>query len=98
VPSAFTLYTVKDHWHPVLRARAIENQCFVVAAGQFGQHNAKRWTYGKSVVVDPWGIVLAQAPDRESLALAEVDLDALAKIRADLPALRQRLEGVTEPA
>ena len=101
VPAAFTLYTGKDHWHTLLRARAIENQCFVLAPGQFGQHTpsagprgpektSARWTYGKSVLVDPWGIVVAQAPDRESIAIGEVDLDALAQIRAELPALRHR--------
>jgi deaminated glutathione amidase len=90
VPAAFTLYTGKDHWHALLRARAIENQCFVLAPGQFGQHDEKRSTYGKSVLIDPWGAVLAQAPDREAIALGEIDLDALARVRAELPALTHR--------
>jgi predicted amidohydrolase len=90
VPSAFTLYTGKDHWHALLRARAIENQAYVLAPGQFGQHNAKRWSYGKSLLIDPWGIVVAQAPDREGLAVGEVDLDLLSKVRSELPALKHR--------
>ena len=90
VPAAFTLYTGKDHWHALLRARAIENLAYVLAPAQFGQHHEKRWSYGKSVLIDPWGIVVAQAPDREGLALGEIDLDALAQIRAELPALSHR--------
>jgi predicted amidohydrolase len=90
VPAAFTLHTGKDHWHALLRARAIENLAYVLAPAQFGQHHEKRWSYGKSLLIDPWGIVVAQAPDREGLALGEIDLAALRQIRADLPALDHR--------
>ncbi len=86
-PAAFMLYTGKDHWVPLLRARAIENLAYIVAPGQFGNHNEKRASYGKSLIVDPWGNVLATAPDRESVAVAEIDLDAQDEIRRQLPAL-----------
>lgn len=91
VPAAFTLYTGKDHWHTLLRARAIENQAFLLAPGQFGLHpSTQQWTYGKSVLIDPWGLVLAQAADRVGLAVGEVDHGELARVRAALPALRHR--------
>jgi predicted amidohydrolase len=90
VPAAFTMYTGKDHWHALLRARAIENQCYVLAPAQFGQHNPKRATYGKSLLVDPWGIVVAQARDGEGVVVGEVDRATLERVRADLPALRHR--------
>jgi predicted amidohydrolase len=84
------MYTGKDHWHALLRARAIENQCYVLAPAQFGQHNPKRATYGKSLLVDPWGIVVAQARDGEGVVVGEVDRATLERVRADLPALRHR--------
>ncbi len=90
VPSAFTLHTGKDHWHPLLRARAIENQVYVLAAAQFGRANEKRVCYGHSLVVDPWGTVLAEAADREGLALAEIDLELQDRVRRELPALDHR--------
>lgn len=90
VPAAFTLHTGKDHWEPLLRARAIENQCYVVAAGQFGRHSEKRATWGKSMIVDPWGTVLACAPEREGFALARCEAEAQAQIRAELPCLANR--------
>lgn len=90
VPAAFVLATGRDHWEVLLRARAIENQAFVVAANQIGQHTPKLRTYGRSMIVDPWGTVLAVAPDSEGLALAEIDLDRLRQIRHTLPALRHR--------
>jgi deaminated glutathione amidase len=87
VPAAFTVTTGKDHWHVLLRARAIENQVFVIAAAQHGKHPRGRQTYGKSVIVDPWGDVLAQAPEGEGMALAMVDLARLGKVRRELPCL-----------
>jgi predicted amidohydrolase len=90
VPAAFTLTTGKDHWHVLLRARAIENQTFVVAAAQHGSHPRGRRTYGKSLVVDPWGDVLAQAGEGEGLASASLDFDYLAKVRSELPCLTHR--------
>ncbi len=93
VPSAFTVPTGSDHWEVLLRARAIENQAFVIAAAQYGVHNAKRRSYGRSMIVDPWGLILAQAGDGEGLALAELDFARQDEIRARLPALQHRRLG-----
>jgi predicted amidohydrolase len=90
VPSAFTEPTTRDHWEVLLRARAIENQAFVVAANQVGRHAPGLRTGGRSMIVDPWGIVLAQAPDAETYVIAELDLARLERIRADLPSLANR--------
>jgi deaminated glutathione amidase len=90
VPSAFTLPTTRDHWEPLLRARAIENQCFVVAPNQIGQHPGGNRSGGRSMIVDPWGTVLACAPDREAAIVAELDLSRGAEIRARLPTLPRR--------
>ncbi|HCF59480.1 MAG TPA: hydrolase, partial [Myxococcales bacterium] len=90
VPAAFTLHTGKDHWEVLLRARAIENLSFVLAPAQFGEHSERRVTYGHALVIDPWGTVLAQAADGEGLALAAVDLERLARLRRELPALDHR--------
>ena len=90
VPAAFTLHTGKDHWNVLLRARAIENQCYVVAAGQFGQHGGNRVSWGKSQIIDPWGTVLASAPEREGLAVAVLDQGDIDHVRAQVPCLRHR--------
>jgi deaminated glutathione amidase len=90
VPAAFTLQTGKDHWELLLRARAVENQAFVVAPAQWGKKADGRWTYGRSIIVDPWGTVLAQCPDRDGYALATLDLDYLDRLREDFPALENR--------
>ncbi|MEV4202273.1 carbon-nitrogen hydrolase family protein [Micromonospora globbae] len=90
VPAAFMLHTGRDHWEVLLRARAIENQCYVLAAGQIGDHEPGRTCFGRSMVVDPWGTVLAQAPDEPGVTFAELDLDRLATIRAELPSLANR--------
>jgi predicted amidohydrolase len=90
VPAAFTLTTGKDHWHVLLRARAIENQVFVMAPAQHGRHPRGRTTYGKSLIVDPWGDVLAQCGEGEGFALARLDLGAQDRIRASLPCLKHR--------
>lgn len=90
VPAAFTLQTGKDHWELLLRARAVENQAYVVAPAQWGQKADGRWTYGRSMVVDPWGTVLATCPDRDGYALAEMDLGYLERFRAEFPALANR--------
>jgi predicted amidohydrolase len=90
VPSAFTPQTGKDHWEVLLRARAIENQAFVLAPAQCGRHSAERASHGRSLVVDPWGLVLAQAGDRPGLVLADCDMDELAAVRRRLPALEHR--------
>jgi deaminated glutathione amidase len=90
VPAAFTLQTGKDHWELLLRARAVENQAYVVAPAQWGQKADGRWTYGRSVVIDPWGTVLATCPDRDGFALATLDLDYLDRFRTEFPALKNR--------
>jgi predicted amidohydrolase len=90
VPSAFTVPTGRDHWEVLLRARAIENQAYVLAAAQYGVHSATRRSYGRSMIVDPWGTVLATVPDGEGFASAEIDLKRLERIRRELPALRNR--------
>jgi predicted amidohydrolase len=90
VPAAFMMHTGRDHWEPLLRARAIENQCYVIAAAQIGDHDPGRTCYGRSMVVDPWGTVVAQAPDTVGVTVADVDLDRLVAIRAELPSLANR--------
>jgi predicted amidohydrolase len=93
VPSAFTRETGKDHWHVLLRARAIENQAFVFAPAQYGFHGGNRTTYGHALVVDPWGVVLAECGDRQGFALAELDFAQQDAIRRDLPCLGHRRLG-----
>lgn len=90
VPAAFTLLTGKDHWHALLRARAIESQSYVVAAAQWGKHPRGRQTYGKSLVADPWGTVVAEASEGEGVVLATIDRAYLASVRRNLPALEHR--------
>jgi predicted amidohydrolase len=85
VPSAFTQVTGEAHWEVLLRARAIENQCYVLAANQGGVHNATRETWGHSMIVDPWGRVLACVESGPGVAVAELDLEALAALRARMP-------------
>ncbi|HVR30305.1 MAG TPA: carbon-nitrogen hydrolase family protein [Thermoanaerobaculia bacterium] len=92
VPSAFTLMTGKDHWYPLLRARAIETQCYVVAPAQSGRHDDRglRHSYGHSLIVDPWGQVVGSASDGPGLALAEVDLDRVVQVRRAIPVAEHR--------
>jgi deaminated glutathione amidase len=90
VPAAFTLTTGKDHWHVLLRARAIENQVFVLAPAQHGRHPRGRATYGKSLIADPWGDVLAQCGEGEGFAVARLDFAAQDRVRASLPCLSHR--------
>ncbi|HXE99258.1 MAG TPA: carbon-nitrogen hydrolase family protein [Solirubrobacterales bacterium] len=90
VPSAFTLETGKDHWDVLLRARAIENQAFVVAPNQIGEAPPHYRSYGRSAILDPWGVVLAQAPDEECFIAADLDLDLQDRVRRMLPSLANR--------
>ncbi|WP_213453345.1 carbon-nitrogen hydrolase family protein [Rhizomonospora bruguierae] len=90
VPAAFMAHTGRDHWEVLLRARAIENQCYVAAAGQIGDHDPGRTCFGRSMVVDPWGTVVAQQPDTAGVTVADLDLDRLATIRAEVPSLANR--------
>jgi predicted amidohydrolase len=90
LPSAFTLPTTRDHWEVLVRARAIENQAFVIAANQVGPHPGGLRSGGRSMIVDPWGVVLAQSPDGEHHVCAELDLERQIEIRAQLPVLTHR--------
>jgi len=90
VPSAFTLATGKDHWEVLLRARAIENQAYVLAPAQGGRHPGDRLTYGHALVADPWGLVVARASEGEGVAVAEMDPSLLDRVRGRLPALKHR--------
>jgi predicted amidohydrolase len=87
VPSAFTLTTGRDHWQPLLRARAIESQCWLLAPAQSGRHDDQglRESFGHAMIVDPWGHVVAMAPDGPGLALADVDLDLVRRVRVAIP-------------
>jgi len=87
IPSNFTLLTGKDHWLPLLRARAIENQVYIIAPNQHGEKYGGRASYGKSAIIDPWGSVLALAPDREAVITAEIDFAYQDQVRAALPCL-----------
>jgi predicted amidohydrolase len=90
VPAAFTLATTRDHWEVLVRARAIENQCFVIAPNQIGTHPGGYRSGGRSLIVDPWGLVLASAPDKQTMIVADLDLDALRAVRRKLPSLANR--------
>src|SRR4029079_479549 len=90
VPAAFTLATTREHWEVLLRARAIEDQCFVVAANQVGEHAPGIRSGGRSMIVDPWGVVLATAPDAETYVLADLHPDRLAALPTNLPPLPNR--------
>ena len=90
VPAAFTYTTGQKHWELLLRARAVENQCYVLAPAQGGRHENGRRTWGHSMVIDPWGEVLAEVAEGEGVALAELDGERLAEVRRQLPALRHR--------
>jgi deaminated glutathione amidase len=93
VPSAFTLATGRDHWEVLLRARAIENQLFVIAPNQFGEAPPHYSSFGRSLIVDPWGVVLVTAPDEECFVAAELDFAALKRVREQLPSLANRRPG-----
>jgi predicted amidohydrolase len=90
IPSAFTLATTRDHWAVLVRARAIENQCFVIAPNQVGPHPPGHRCGGRSLIVDPWGLVLAGAPDTETAIVADLDFSVLRDVRRRLPSLAGR--------
>lgn len=90
LPSAFTRLTGQAHWEILVRARAIENTCFLLAAGQGGRHDALRETFGHSMIVDPWGVVLASLGEGEGVAMANLDARSLSKVRERLPSIEHR--------
>lgn len=94
LPAAFTLMTGKDHWELLLRARAVENLCWVAAAGQFGHCPPNHTSFGRSMIIDPWGVVISQASDGETIIIAEIDIDVLEKIRQKFPALQHRRDDI----
>jgi predicted amidohydrolase len=92
IPSAFTLATGKDHWEPLLRARAVETQCYVLAPAQHGDHDdaGLKASWGHAMIVDPWGLPVATASDGPGLAIAEIDLERVAKVRRAIPVGQHR--------
>lgn len=95
-PAAFTLYTGKDHWETLIRARAIENQVYMVSPAQFGSFGNGRHCFGDTMIVDPWGTVVARAPERECVVFADIDYANLDKVRAGLPSLQHRRPDIYE--
>ena len=95
-PAAFTLYTGKDHWETLIRARAIENQVYMVSPAQIGTHGDGNKCFGSTMIVDPWGTVLARAPERECVVVADIDHAAQDKVRSQLPALQHRRPTIYE--
>jgi deaminated glutathione amidase len=91
VPAAFTSYTGKDHWQILLQARAIENTCYVIAPAQTGCHYGRRSSHGHATIVDPWGVVLADAGDKTGVAVAEIDPNRIEQVRAQMPSLKHRV-------
>jgi nitrilase len=91
VPSAFTATTGAAHWHLLLRTRAVENQCYVLAAAQGGEHPGGRRTYGHSMLVDPWGRVVAELDQGLGFIVGDIEPARLANVRAELPALSHRV-------
>lgn len=91
VPAAFTAYTGKDHWKVLLKARAIENTCYVIAPAQTGRHHGLRQTHGHAMIIDPWGVILADAGDVPGVAIAEIDPNRLSQIRRQMPSLHHRV-------
>jgi predicted amidohydrolase len=98
VPAAFTLTTGKDHWHVLLRARAIEAQSYVLAAAQTGHHYGRRVSYGHALIVDPWGTVRAECGDGEGFATAWIEPEVVERVRRGLPSLRHRVLDRARPA
>ena len=91
IPAAFTETTGRAHWEILLRARAIENQCYVLAIGQGGLHENRRETHGNSMLIDPWGVVLTRRDKGEGVVIGDLDHARIAEVRASLPALKHRV-------
>jgi predicted amidohydrolase len=91
VPAAFTAYTGKDHWKVLLQARAIENTCYVIAPAQTGNPYARRYTHGHAMIIDPWGVILADAGEEPGIAIAEINPARLEQVRRQMPSLQHRV-------
>ncbi|MGL5873017.1 MAG: carbon-nitrogen hydrolase family protein [Xenococcaceae cyanobacterium] len=91
VPAAFTAYTGKDHWQVLLQARAIENTCYVIAPAQTGNHYERRYTNGHAMIIDPWGVILADAGEKPGVAVAEINPVRLKQVRQQMPSLQHRV-------
>ena len=91
VPAAFTAYTGKDHWQVLLQARAVENTSYVIAPAQTGFHNVRRQSHGHALIVDPWGVILADAGEKTGLAIAEINPSRLEQVRLQMPSLKHRV-------
>jgi deaminated glutathione amidase len=91
IPAAFTAYTGKDHWQVLLQARAIENTCYVIAPAQTGKHNSRRQSHGHAVIIDPWGIILADAGDQPGVVIASIEPSRLEQVRRQMPSLQHRV-------
>ena len=92
IPSAFTLTTGKSHWHTLIKARAIENGVFIVAPNQWGINNERRSTYGHSLVVNPWGEIIAEADDKEVVVNCEINLNEVEDIQKSIPVLKHDID------
>lgn len=91
VPAAFTAYTGKDHWKVLLQARAVENTCYVIAPAQTGNHYARRYTHGHAMIIDPWGVILADAEETPGMAIADINPTRLEQVRQQMPSLQHRV-------
>jgi len=91
IPAAFTAYTGKDHWQVLLQARAIENTCYVIAPAQTGNHYERRYTHGHGMIIDPWGVILADAGNTPGVAVAEINPQRLQQVRQQMPSLQHRV-------
>jgi len=91
IPAAFTAYTGKDHWQVLLQARAIENTCYVIAPAQTGRHNSIRQSHGHAMIIDPWGVILADAGDDPGVAIAAIEPARLEQVRRQMPSLHHRV-------
>lgn len=91
IPAAFTAFTGKDHWQVLLQARAIENTAYVIAPAQTGNHYARRYTHGHAMIIDPWGVILADAGEKQGIAIAEINPSRLKQVRQQMPSLQHRV-------
>jgi predicted amidohydrolase len=91
IPAAFTAFTGKDHWQVLLQARAIENTCYVIAPAQTGNHYERRYTHGHAAIIDPWGMILADAGEKPGMAIAEINPSRLKQVRQQMPSLQHRV-------